>query len=89
MLIALLEVCCECVNRTEMARLGLACRIKMEVILTLSNRITLAGVLPILVAFALAVLVAAIALAPTRPAIRYAKIADTVRTFAGNPQHAP
>ena len=40
----------------------------MEVILTLSNRITLAGALPILVAFALAVLIAAIALAPSRPA---------------------
>ncbi len=36
--------------------------------MTLSNRITLAGALPILVAFALAVLVAAIALAPSRPA---------------------
>ena len=41
---------------------------KMEVILTLSNRIPLAGALPILVAFALAVLIAAIALAPLRPA---------------------
>lgn len=41
---------------------------KMEVILTLSNRITLAGALPILVAAALAVLIAAIALPPTRPA---------------------
>jgi hypothetical protein len=40
----------------------------MEVILTLSNRITLAGAIPLLVAVALAVLVAAIALAPSRPA---------------------
>ena len=40
----------------------------MEVILTLSNRFTLAGALPILVAFALAVLIAAIALAPSKPA---------------------
>ncbi len=35
--------------------------------MTLSNRITLAGALPLLVAFALAVLVAAIALAPSKP----------------------
>ena len=41
---------------------------KMEVILTLSNRITFAGAIPLLVAVALAVLVAAIALAPSRPA---------------------
>ena len=55
------------VNRTEWpARVGVP-QI-MEVILTLPNRITLAGVLPILVAFALAVLVAAIALAPSKPA---------------------
>ena len=40
----------------------------MEVILTLSNRITLAGAIPLLVAAALAVLVAALALAPSRPA---------------------
>ncbi len=36
--------------------------------MTLSNRITLAGALPFLVAVALAVLIAAIALAPSRPA---------------------
>jgi hypothetical protein len=40
----------------------------MEVILTLSNRITFAGAIPLLVAVALAVLVAAIALAPSSPA---------------------
>ena len=49
----------------------------MEVILTLSNRITLAGVLPILVAFALAVLVAAIALAPFKPTPGYCQSKDT------------
>ena len=43
---------------------SLARRTKMEVVLTFSNRITLAGALPLLVAFALAVLVAAIVLAP-------------------------
>lgn len=40
----------------------------MEVILTLSNRITLAGALPLLVAIALSALIAAIVLAPSRPA---------------------
>lgn len=40
----------------------------MEVILTLSNRISLAGAIPLLVAVAVAVLVAAIALAPSKPA---------------------
>lgn len=41
---------------------------KMEVILTLSNRITLAGAVPLLVAAAVAIFVAALALVPTRPA---------------------
>ena len=46
--------------------------------MTLSKRITLAGALPILVAFALAVLVAAIALAPSKPtsAIADVKLCD-------------
>jgi hypothetical protein len=48
----------------------------MEVILTLSNRITLAGAIPLLVAVALAVLVAAIALAPSRPAMAGATAAN-------------
>ena len=41
---------------------------KMEVNLTFSNRITLAGAVPLMVAAVVAILVAAIALAPTRPA---------------------
>ena len=41
----------------------------MEVILTLSNRITLAGAIPILVAIAVAAIVVAITLAPNRSAL--------------------
>ena len=46
---------------------------KMEVILTLSNRISLAGAIPLLVAVAIAVLVAAIALAPSKPTSAFAE----------------